>query len=142
MQTVSPIDLSIHKFIHFVLELIFFSNAQFFLTYFSDVRNLQIPEFLKFMAPKQTEVAVKKPKRSIHQQDDGTIYAICATGASTKDSLLSWIRLLERNGNPSLAHTPVLFTFRTPVDDRALVVVNNSNQNGKEKEKEKVKEEK
>lgn len=81
------------------------------------------------MAPNQneSEVDVRKPQRSIHQQDDGTIYAICATGTSTKDSLLSWIRLLEKDGNPKLAHLPVLFTFRTPVDDRALVVVNNSN---------------
>lgn len=81
------------------------------------------------MSPKKSDVVVKMPKRSLHQQDDGTIYAICATGTSTKDSLLSWIRLLERNGNPSLAHIPVLFKFRTPVDDRALVVVNNSNSN-------------
>lgn len=81
------------------------------------------------MAPDQneSEVEIRKPQRSIHQQDDGTIYAICATGTSTKDSLLSWIRLLEKDGNPQLAHLPVLFTFRTPVDDRALVVVNNSN---------------
>uniref|UniRef100_A0A905AUS3 ECSIT C-terminal domain-containing protein n=1 Tax=Glossina morsitans morsitans TaxID=37546 RepID=A0A905AUS3_GLOMM len=41
--------------------------------------------------------------RSVHQQDDGTICAICATGTSTKDSLLSWIRLLEANGNPVLS---------------------------------------
>lgn len=74
---------------------------------------------------KGTDIAINKPVRSIHQQDDGTIYAICATGTSTKDSLLSWIRLLEKNGNPRLAYTPVLFTFRAPVDDRALVVVNN-----------------
>lgn len=71
---------------------------------------------------------MRKPSRSIHQQDDGTIYAICATGTSTKDSLLSWIRLLETNGNPSLAHIPVLFKFRAPVDDKSLVVVNKSNE--------------
>lgn len=84
-----------------------------------------MPKFLQFIAPQQTDVVVQKPNRSIHQQDDGTIYAICATGTSTKDSLLSWVRLLEANGNPSLAHLPVLFTFRAPVDDRALVIVNN-----------------
>lgn len=100
----------------------------------SDVQNLQVPNFLKFMAPKETEISVKKPKRSLHQQDDGTIYGICATGTSTKDSLLSWIRLLEKNGNPNLAHIPVLFTFRAPVGDRTLVVVNNSNENGNENE--------
>lgn len=88
---------------------------------------------MQFLAPKQTDVVVQKPKRSIHQQDDGTIYAICATGTSTKDSLLSWIRLLEISGNPSLAHLPVLFTFRMPVDDRALVIVNSNQNNGEKK---------
>lgn len=94
---------------------------------------MQLPEFLKFMSPKTKEVAIKKPKRSLHQQDDGTIYAICATGTSTKDSLLSWIRLLEVNGNPKLLHIPVLFKFKAPVDDRALVVVNNQNENNEKK---------
>lgn len=65
-------------------------------------------------------------KRSIHQQDDGTIFAICATGTSTKDSLLSWVRLLEKQGNPNLANVPILFKFKSPVNDKALVVVNNT----------------
>lgn len=63
-------------------------------------------------------------KRSIHQQDDGTIFAICATGTSTKDSLLSWVRLLEKHGNPNLANVSVLFKFKSPVNDKALVVFN------------------
>lgn len=94
----------------------------------SDVRNIEVPQFLKFFSPTDEKVVVRKPSRSIHQQDDGTIYAICATGTSTKDSLLSWIRLLETNGSPNLAHIPVLFKFRTPVDDKALIVVNKSNE--------------
>lgn len=98
-----------------------------------DVRGMPLPDFLKFLSPKPKEVAVKKPKRSIHQQDDGTIYAICATGTSTKDSLLSWIRLLELNGNPRLVHIPVLFKFKAPVDDRTLVVVNKQDENINEK---------
>lgn len=92
---------------------------------------MPLPKFLKFMEPKEKELDVQKPKRSIHQQDDGTIYAICATGTSTKDSLLSWIRLLEVKGNPKIVHIPVLFKFKAPVDDRALVVVNNQNDNEK-----------
>lgn len=89
---------------------------------------MEVPQFLKFFSPAEKEVVVKKPLRSIHQQDDGTIYAICATGTSTKDSLLSWVRLLETNGNPRLAHIPVLFKFRAPVEDKSLVVVNNSDE--------------
>lgn len=66
-----------------------------------------------------------KPKRSIHQQDDGTIYAICATGTSSKDSLLSWIRLLQKHDNPVLGHMPVLFKFRSAAaSENALVTVN------------------
>lgn len=61
-------------------------------------------------------------KQSIHQQDDGTIYAICATGTSTKDSLLSWVRLLEKT-NPILTQKPVLFKFISNVDDQLPAVI-------------------
>lgn len=91
------------------------------------MQNIALPKFLQFMSTKESAVDHKKPKRSIHQQDDGTVYAICATGTSTKDSLLSWIRLLEKHGNPSLEDTPVLFKFKSSVNDTALVVVNNEN---------------
>ena len=60
--------------------------------------------------------------RSVHQQDDGTIFAICATGTSTKDSLLSWIRLLEANGNPALSEIPVLFRFHSKVGEKAIQI--------------------
>lgn len=58
----------------------------------------------------------------MHQQEDGTIFAICATGTSTKDSLLSWIRLLESNGNPTLGEIPVLFRFKSVVAVRAIEI--------------------
>lgn len=61
-------------------------------------------------------------KQSVHVQDDGTIYAICATGTSTKDSLLSWIRLLERDGNSVLGSIPVLFKFKSLVDSQIVPV--------------------
>lgn len=89
-----------------------------------DVSDLQLPKMLKMFTPtnanRKNKIALK---RSIHQQDDGTVYAICATGTSTKDSLLSWIRLLEQNGNPSLAHTPVLFKFISKVDDQLPAIL-------------------
>lgn len=58
--------------------------------------------------------------RSVHEQDDGTIFAMCITGTSTKDSLLSWIRLLENDGNPKLATIPVLFKFRQHVPNQLI----------------------
>lgn len=76
-----------------------------------DVRDIKFKFFgLHAEAPKR-QVALNK---TVHEQDDGVIFAICATGSSSKDSLLSWIRLLEKDGNPSLGKIPVLFKFRTP----------------------------
>ena len=53
------------------------------------------------------------PEASVHEQEDGTIFACCATGTSTKDSLLSWIRLLEKEV-PNINHMQILFTIRAP----------------------------
>nr|CAI5854493.1 unnamed protein product [Callosobruchus analis] len=50
---------------------------------------------------------------SVHEQDDGTIFSVCATGTSSQDSLLSWIRHLENDGNPKLGKVQVVFTLRT-----------------------------
>jgi len=55
---------------------------------------------------------VKVP--SVHEQEDGTILAVCATGSSSRDSLLSWIRVLEQS-NPNLANMAVLFTLTSPL---------------------------
>ena len=53
------------------------------------------------------------PDANSHEQEDGTILAVCATGTSSKDSLLSWVRLLQVE-NPDLENIPVLFTLTTP----------------------------
>lgn len=84
-----------------------------------DVSDIDVPIFsLGKVKPKKNKIALI---RSVHEQKDGTIYAICCTGCSSKDSLLSWIRLLERNGNPCLAHLAVLFKFRSPTDKELIV---------------------
>lgn len=51
------------------------------------------------------------PESTVHEQEDGTILACCATGTSSKDSLLSWIRLLEKEV-PNLKHLQILFTIK------------------------------
>jgi len=51
---------------------------------------------------------------SVHEQEDGTILAVCATGSSSRDSLLSWIRRLEVS-NPRLEDMVVLFTLTSPL---------------------------
>lgn len=48
---------------------------------------------------------------SVHEQEDGVIFSLCATGTSSKDSLLSWIRHLEKNGNLNLEKIPIVFTL-------------------------------
>ncbi|SPP80243.1 evolutionarily conserved signaling intermediate in Toll pathway, mitochondrial [Drosophila guanche] len=77
-----------------------------------DVSNIEVPFFGRPPPRRHNQLG---KLRSVHQQDDGTIFAICATGTSTKDSLLSWIRLLEANGNPSIGEVPVLFRFTSTV---------------------------
>ena len=50
---------------------------------------------------------------SAHEQDDGTVLAICITGSASKDSLVSWVKFLERE-NPALSGIPVVFRLRSP----------------------------
>ncbi|XP_037956929.1 evolutionarily conserved signaling intermediate in Toll pathway, mitochondrial [Teleopsis dalmanni] len=83
-----------------------------------DISHLKAPLFNQFTVHNKQ---ISKC-RSVHQQDDGTIFAICATGTSTKDSLLSWVRLLEANGNPSLGEKPVVFKFTSAVADKSLEI--------------------
>jgi signaling intermediate in Toll pathway protein len=55
-------------------------------------------------------------QKGIHKQADGTILAICATGTSSRDSLLSWIRILQTS-NPKMDHLNVIFTLKAPPVD-------------------------
>ena len=50
---------------------------------------------------------------SEHEQEDGTIFAMCVTGTSSKDSLITWIRYLQKN-NPILEHAKIVFTLKSP----------------------------
>lgn len=60
----------------------------------------------------EKEVAVVP---SVHEQEDGVILAVCATGTSSHDSILSWIRFLEKT-NPRLGKDiSVLFTLKSPL---------------------------
>ena len=55
---------------------------------------------------------VREP--SVHEQEDGTILGVCASGTSSRDSLLSWVRRLEET-NPNLSKMVVLFTLTSPL---------------------------
>jgi len=54
------------------------------------------------------------PDANRHEQEDGSIIAVAATGTSSRDSLLSWIRFLQRD-NPDLENIPILFTLHSPL---------------------------
>ncbi|KAJ0177254.1 hypothetical protein K1T71_007263 [Dendrolimus kikuchii] len=82
-----------------------------------DVSNLKKPPGIPGYMGTTKAVAVKS---TVHEQDDGTIVAICATGTSSRDSLLSWIRLLEKYGNPVLTNIPVIFTLIAPPSDVSI----------------------
>ncbi|KAJ8946801.1 hypothetical protein NQ314_008785 [Rhamnusium bicolor] len=74
-----------------------------------DVSHIEIPLFnLKPPVRKHLKII-----RSVHEQEDGVIYSLCATGTSSKDSLLSWVRHLEKHGNPNLGKVPIVFTLRS-----------------------------
>uniref|UniRef100_T1J3B0 Evolutionarily conserved signaling intermediate in Toll pathway, mitochondrial n=1 Tax=Strigamia maritima TaxID=126957 RepID=T1J3B0_STRMM len=75
-----------------------------------------IPVFWGTEEPKPASLCVIP---SIHEQDDGTILAMCATGTSSRDSVLSWIRFLQ-NENPRLAKIPILFKLRAPSTDLVI----------------------
>lgn len=51
-----------------------------------DVSNFHIPFFEE--PPKSNKIVKKK---TVHEQEDGTILAVAATGTSNKNSLLSWV---------------------------------------------------
>lgn len=85
-----------------------------------DVSDIDVPIFsLGQVKPKKNKIALI---RSVHEQKDGTVYAICCTGQQTKDALLSWLRLLEKNGNPCLENLIVLFKLATASSETELVL--------------------
>jgi evolutionarily conserved signaling intermediate in Toll pathway len=87
---------------------------------FDDVSNIDVP-FFGFAKGKRSKLTVRK---SVHEQPDGTVYAVCCTGVSTKDSLLSWVRLLQEDGNPNLMNLAILFKFKSQVEKQLVVATN------------------
>lgn len=78
-----------------------------------DVSNIKVP----FFSTKPPVGKMLTVISSVHEQEDGVIFSVCATGTSSKDSLLSWIRHLENDGNPSLGKIPIVFTLKTGVKE-------------------------
>ncbi|XP_065311174.1 evolutionarily conserved signaling intermediate in Toll pathway, mitochondrial [Dermacentor albipictus] len=80
-----------------------------------DVSNIPIT----VLGEKPTSDLVKPS--TVHEQTDGIILAMAATGTSTRDSLLSWLRILQVH-NAKLKEIPVVFMLRAP--SKSLVTAN------------------
>ncbi|RWS07641.1 intermediate in Toll signal transduction pathway-like protein [Dinothrombium tinctorium] len=80
-----------------------------------DVHNLP----LKVYGGKSKSEALKDSYK-IHQQQEGDVLALCATGTSSRDSVLSWIRILETL-NPNLCKLQCIFTLKAPVYDVSVI---------------------
>lgn len=78
-----------------------------------DVTNLRIQYF------ELDHSAVILPP-TVHEQEDGVIFAVCATGTSSKDSLLSWIRCLEKD-HPVLEKIPIVFTLKKSTEEKLYI---------------------
>ena len=68
----------------------------------------------KWMTGERSAAGTVARVPGVHEQEDGTILAVSATGTSSRDSLLSWIRNLEET-NPNLCKLAVLFTLTSPL---------------------------
>lgn len=103
-----------------------------------DVSKIKVP----FFSSKPPVGQMLKAIPSVHEQEDGVIFSVCATGTSSKDSLLSWIRHLEKDGNSSLGTIPVVFTLRTGSKEVTNVEENNTSTNIEESKTSETSEEK
>ncbi|KAF7279325.1 hypothetical protein GWI33_007416 [Rhynchophorus ferrugineus] len=92
-------------------------------TYTDEYEDFDNVENIKplFISNKPSVKSLYKAVPTVHEQQDGVIYAVCATGTSSKDSLLSWIRHLEIDRNPMLGKLSVVFTLRSGVKEVAKV---------------------
>ncbi|OAD54777.1 Evolutionarily conserved signaling intermediate in Toll pathway, mitochondrial, partial [Eufriesea mexicana] len=82
---------------------------------YHDVSDLKIP----FWEKHNFKIPV-----TLHEQEDGVYYAICATGTSSKDSLLSWIRCLQKT-NPILEKIPITFKLTSVLNEQQYLEEDN-----------------
>lgn len=81
-----------------------------------DVSNIKVPLFS--IPPSKSVILAKYP--SVHEQTDGVYFGVCATGTSSQDSLLSWVRLLEKEC-PELGSCSIVFTLKSAGKEVAVM---------------------
>lgn len=77
-----------------------------------DVSDIKIPFW-------KTKEVIVEP--TVHEQEDGIYFAVCATGTSSKNSAASWIRCLQKD-NPVLKEIPVLIKLASSVDTEVVEI--------------------
>lgn len=55
-------------------------------------------------------------QKDLHKTSDGVILGIAATGTSSRDSVLSWVRLLETT-NPKMKTLQTIFKMKAPTTE-------------------------
>ncbi|XP_001607437.2 evolutionarily conserved signaling intermediate in Toll pathway, mitochondrial [Nasonia vitripennis] len=114
------IYVSIHAMDYFTLRTDPIHDRKFPEEDTDDVKKLRNP----YTEIRTSEVILPP---TVHEQEDGTIFANCCTGTSSKDSLLSWIRCLQKD-NPVLAEIPIVFTLRKQFQDERYLDSGNKQQ--------------
>ena len=69
-------------------------------------------------------------QQELHIENDGKYLALCITGTSSRDSLLSWIRLLELT-NENLKNVQIIFTLKTMTSE--IQTINESAEGNQDK---------
>lgn len=70
-------------------------------------------------------------QQELHIENDGKYLALCITGTSSRDSLLSWIRLLELT-NENLKNVQIIFTLKTMTSE--IQTINETAEGNQDKE--------
>ena len=87
-----------------------------------DFNDFKIP-----VIPYPMESRIVQSIPTIHEQEFETVFAICATGTSSHDSLLSWIRILENQpGNESMKNIPILFKLQSILQQEETKKIENN----------------
>ncbi|XP_061181128.1 evolutionarily conserved signaling intermediate in Toll pathway, mitochondrial-like [Saccostrea echinata] len=80
--------------------------------YYKALKEEDVEDMFNFTTPLSgEEQTALVPKKSVHEQEDGTVYAMCITSDSSKESLQDWIQFLQTT-NSALEHIPVLFRIK------------------------------
>lgn len=92
-----------------------------------DVSDIKLNVFGK------SKSAMAATQKDLHRTSDGVILGIAATGTSSRDSVLSWVRLLEAT-NPKMKILQTIFKMKAPTTQVETINEPSSNADSTERE--------